>query len=111
MTRAPAAPSARAVARPMPREAPVTRAVLLARFVMALALILGDAPASSSGMKVGRACLENQDFVGSSHTSKAWIAVHGAAPPALFRCRRRGRQPDQCRRTAAPYRAAIAQPA
>src|SRR4029077_16758453 len=34
MTRAPAAASARAVARPMPRDAPVTRAVLLARLVM-----------------------------------------------------------------------------
>src|SRR6266436_1219059 len=36
MTRAPAAASARAVARPMPREAPVTSAVLLMRSVMAV---------------------------------------------------------------------------
>src|ERR1700688_928898 len=34
MTRAPAAASASAVARPIPRDAPVTRAVLLARLVM-----------------------------------------------------------------------------
>src|SRR6185369_5610127 len=34
MTRAPAAASASAVARPMPRDAPVTRAVLLARLAM-----------------------------------------------------------------------------
>src|SRR6266851_2644557 len=34
MTRAPLAASARAVARPMPREAPVTSAVLLMRSVM-----------------------------------------------------------------------------
>src|ERR1700694_1885698 len=36
MTRAPAAASARAVARPMPRDAPVTSAVLLMRSVMAV---------------------------------------------------------------------------
>src|SRR5260370_454755 len=41
MTRAPAAPSASAVGRRMPREAPVTRAVLLACVVMALVLIRG----------------------------------------------------------------------
>src|ERR1700751_2654522 len=31
--------------------------------------------ASSSGMKVIYACLENQDFVCSSHTLKVWIAT------------------------------------
>src|SRR5438445_8398321 len=39
MTRAPAAASARAVARPMPRDAPVTSAVLLMRSVMAVLLL------------------------------------------------------------------------
>src|ERR1700729_3536725 len=38
MTRAPAAASARAVARPMPRDAPVTSAVLLSRSVMVVLL-------------------------------------------------------------------------
>ena len=36
LTRDPAAASARAVARPMPRDAPVTSAVLLIRSVMAV---------------------------------------------------------------------------
>src|SRR6202158_6556718 len=38
MTRAPAGASARAVARPMPRDAPVTNAVLLMRSVMVVLL-------------------------------------------------------------------------
>src|SRR5229473_236252 len=51
MTRAPAVPSASAVARPMPREAPVTRAVLLASVVMVLVLIRAMRHASSSGIR------------------------------------------------------------
>jgi hypothetical protein len=52
MTRAPAEASATAVARPMPREAPVTSAILLARLVM---MVSFEAPlAKRSGIVVAR---------------------------------------------------------
>src|ERR1700740_3688589 len=103
MTRAPAAPSASAWARPMPREAPVTRAVLLASVVMALVLIWGDASGIGFRLEIGlhlpgkpRLRMLKPCFVSMDRR-------HGAASSAVFRCRCRGRQPDQCRRAAAPY--------
>src|SRR5262249_30363610 len=56
MTRAPAAPSASAAARPMPREAPVTSAVLWASVVMVLLLIRSDASCIAFGHE-GDLCL------------------------------------------------------
>ena len=53
MTRAPAAASASAVARPMPRDAPVTSAVLLARLaMMAFSMPVAVRDGIASGMKI-----------------------------------------------------------
>src|SRR6478672_10355658 len=73
MTRAPAAASASAVARPMPRDAPVTRAVLLARLAM-MAFSMRwfrrcvGARKNSSGTRIasvrGHAAVDVEDFAG-----------------------------------------------
>src|SRR5579871_5511952 len=62
MTRAPAEASARAVARPMPREAPVTRAVLLMRSVMVVLLFGRGVIGSDSGG--GPAAVDVDDLAG-----------------------------------------------
>src|ERR1700722_9846274 len=112
MTRAPAAASATAVARPMPRGAPVTKAILLARLVMAVLLEVRRRrhQASSLGMKMALHLPLDKDFVCSSYAFKVWID-HGIAAFALFHRGGRGGQPHQCGRAAAAHRAAVAQPA
>src|SRR4029077_8612308 len=71
MTRAPAAASASAVARPIPRDAPVTRAVLLARVAMMAFSMrwIGNGAWDSSGARTGsvrgHAAVDVEDLAGN----------------------------------------------
>src|SRR5258705_4039451 len=111
MMRAPAAASARAVARPIPRDAPVTSAVLLVRVsivhllsgVKLFEITLGHEDGARLAVEP-RLCMLKPCFISMDRE-------HGAPAFALFRCGGRGRQPHQRRRAAAAHGPAIAEPA
>src|ERR1700691_4287669 len=94
MTCAPAAARASAVARPMPRDAPVTRAVLLARLVIGLSygwgdVVIADGHEHDAGIAFGeRLCMlkpyfKSMDGIGWSCVTCAisWRWPRRAASP------------------------------
>ena len=134
---APSLAIASALARPMPRDAPVTSAVFPLRLVMVVLRVM-RADASCRRRPAGRPAAIDENRGGP--TGWAWIDPMGAFAAgyfaetgasekdfvgsvsypggmvwncaiSLFRRGRRGRQPDGGRREAAAYGAAFAEPA
>src|SRR5580704_1815283 len=84
MTCALAAARASAVARPMPRDAPVTSAVLLARLVMRLSYRWGDSTIAD-GYEHDEGIAFRQRLCMLQACFQSMDSRNGAASPAVFR--------------------------